>query len=184
MTMEEQHPNETAPIQPVEPAQPVETVQPIPPIQPEQAPEAAAPDVAPVRAAVGRRIGDTAFGVGRRKTAVARAAIKPGTGKIEVNGREAMEYFRRLKSLDEVNRPFGATGTAGKFDVSAHIGGSGPAAQAGALRLAISRALAAWQEDLRPALSAEGLLTRDPRMVERKKYGIRGARRRPQWTKR
>jgi small subunit ribosomal protein S9 len=152
------------------------------PAQPEQAVEVAAP--APVRPATGRRVGDTAFGVGRRKTAVARVTMKPGSGKMTVNGREPMEYFRRLKSLDEVNRPFVATGTAGKFDISVAVSGAGPASQAGALRLAISRALAAWQEDLRPALSAEGLLTRDPRMVERKKYGIRGARRRPQWTKR
>jgi len=165
MTDEEQPPIETPPVIPAEPV-----------------PEVPAP--LPVRAATGRRVGDVAYGVGRRKTAVARAAIKPGTGVFKVNEREPMEYFRRLKSLDEINRPFVATGTVGKFDVSVRIGGSGPASQAGALRLAISRALAAWQEDLRPALSAEGLLTRDPRMVERKKYGIRGARRRPQWTKR
>lgn len=132
-----------------------------------------------------RRVeGDRAQGVGRRKTAVARAVIKPGTGKIGVNDRDLKEYFRRGKLVDEINQPFTATGTVNRFDTTVAVFGSSLSSQAGAVRLAISRALAAWQPDLRSALASEGLLTRDPRMVERKKYGIRGARRRPQWTKR
>ncbi len=131
-----------------------------------------------------RREGDRAFGVGRRKTAVARVIIKAGSGKVSVNGRETREYFRRQKSLDEIDQPFILTGTSGRFDADIRVKGSSLAAQAGAVRLAIARALSAWQADLRPALAIGGLLTRDPRTVERKKYGIRGARRRPQWTKR
>jgi len=123
-------------------------------------------------------------GVGRRKTASARVTIKPGSGKIVINERELKEYFHRQCLVDEIHRPFEITGTANRFDVSGSVSGSGLSSQAGAVRLAISRALALWQADFRPALSVEGLLTRDPRMVERKKYGIRGARRRPQWTKR
>lgn len=133
---------------------------------------------------IGRRVGDRAFGVGRRKTAVARIIINPGSGRMTINGREPAEYFRRPKLLDDVNMPFVLTGTVGRFDVTAKVNGSSLAAQAGAVRLALARALAAWQSDFRPALAMGRLLTRDPRMVERKKYGIRGARRRPQWTKR
>ena len=128
--------------------------------------------------------GDRSRGIGRRKTAVARVIIKPGTGKMSVNRRELAEYFRRRKLVDEVTQPFVATGTVNKFDTVAVVSGSSLASQAGAVRLGIARALAGWQPDFRSALSSEGLLTRDPRMVERKKYGIRGARRRPQWTKR
>ena len=143
-----------------------------------------APRALPSEGTIGRRGGDRAFGVGRRKTAVARVIIDPGSGKIAINGREPAEYFRRQKLLDEVSQPFALTGTVGKFDMSARVNGSSLAAQAGAVRLALARALAAWQSDFRPALAIGRLLTRDPRMVERKKYGIRGARRRPQWTKR
>jgi len=123
-------------------------------------------------------------GVGRRKTSVARVRLKPGAGRMTINGRDPKEYFRRSRLTDEIARPFALTGTTGRFDMTAVISGSGLASQAGALRLAIARSLVAWQADWRPALTGEGLLTRDPRMVERKKYGIRGARRRPQWTKR
>jgi len=134
--------------------------------------------------ATGRREGDRAHGVGRRKTAIARVVLKSGAGKISVNKRDPKEYFRRGKLLDEIHQPFVVTGTVNRFDVTAVVYGSSVSSQAGAVRLAIARALAAWQPDFRPALSAEHLLTRDPRMVERKKYGFRGARRRPQWTKR
>lgn len=127
---------------------------------------------------------DQSVGVGRRKTSVARVRLKPGSGRMSVNGRDSQTYFHRPRLIDEINRPFALTGTVGRFDLVCTISGSGLASQAGALRLAISRALVAWQPDWRPALSTEGLMTRDPRKVERKKYGIRGARRRPQWTKR
>jgi len=123
-------------------------------------------------------------GVGRRKTAVARVALKNGKGLIVVNEKEPKDYFRRLKLIDEIAQPFAVTGTAGKFDAIVAVSGSSLASQAGAVRLGIARALALYQPDLRPALATAALLTRDPRMVERKKYGIRGARRRPQWTKR
>ncbi len=140
----------------------------------------------PVRAqtATSRRDGDRGFGVGRRKTAVARATIRPGMGRMTINEREPAAYLRRPKLLDEINQPFVATGTVKRFDAVISVNGASLASQAGAIRLALSRALAAWQPDFRPPLSTGGLLTRDPRMVERKKYGIRGARRRPQWTKR
>lgn len=134
--------------------------------------------------ATSRREGDLAMGVGRRKTAIARVTIKPGLGRMLINGRDAKEYFRRMKLIDEIQQPFTATGTVKRFDTDVNVTGSSLAGQAGAVRLGISRALAAWQDDMRPPLATAGLLTRDPRMVERKKYGIRGARRRPQWTKR
>jgi len=137
-----------------------------------------------VQTATSRRDGDRGFGVGRRKTAVARATIRPGMGRITINDREPADYLRRPKLLDEIAMPFVATGTVKRFDTVIAVKGASLASQAGAIRLAISRALAAWQTDFRPPLSTGGLLTRDPRMVERKKYGIRGARRRPQWTKR
>ncbi len=154
---------------------------------------AAAPAAAPIvpvaapeklGVAGGRRVGDRAFGVGRRKTAVARVQLRPGSGKVVVNEREPGEYFRRPKLLDEIAQPFVLTNMVKRFDVEANIHGSSLSSQAGAMRLAISRALAAWQSDLRPPLATNGLLSRDSRMVERKKYGIRGARRRPQWVKR
>jgi len=128
--------------------------------------------------------GTLSDGVGRRKTSVARVRLTPGAGRFSINGREIKEYFRRPRLVDEVNRPFSVTGTTGRFDCDCAVKGSGLASQAGAVRLAISRALVSWEAEWRPALSTEGLLTRDSRMVERKKYGIRGARRRPQWTKR
>lgn len=153
---------------------------------------AAAPAAGPVVPVVaekvgvagGRREGDRAFGVGRRKTAVVRVLMRPGSGKVTVNGREPQEYFRRQKLLDEIGQPFVLTNMVKRFDVEVNAFGSSLASQAGALRLALSRALAAWQPEFRAPLATNGLLTRDPRMVERKKYGIRGARRRPQWVKR
>ena len=134
--------------------------------------------------ATGRREGDRAFGVGRRKTAVARAMMVPGTGKFLIKGRDSSEYLRRPKLIDEIQQPFVLTGTVKRFDVTVAVSGGSLAGQAGAIRLACARALSAWQPEFRAPLSTNGLLTRDPRMVERKKYGIRGARRRPQWTKR
>ncbi|MBI2067564.1 MAG: 30S ribosomal protein S9 [Deltaproteobacteria bacterium] len=122
--------------------------------------------------------------VGKRKTSIARIFLKPGEGKIAVNDRELPNYFGRETLRMIVNQPFEVTGTAGKFDVQANLNGGGPSGQAEALRHAISRALLFVNADYRKPLRRAGLLTRDAREVERKKYGHRGARRRPQYSKR
>ena len=124
------------------------------------------------------------YGTGRRKKSVARVRILPGTGNITVNGKSLDEYFGldTLKLI--VNQPFGATATEGKFDVIATVKGGGLSGQAGAIRHGISRALVLADEANKPALKAAGFLTRDPRMKERKKYGLKGARRAPQFSKR
>ena len=124
------------------------------------------------------------YGTGRRKKSVARVRILPGTGNITVNGKSLDEYFGldTLKLI--VNQPFGATATEGKFDVIATVKGGGLSGQAGAIRHGISRALVLADEANKSALKAEGFLTRDPRMKERKKYGLKGARRAPQFSKR
>ena len=124
------------------------------------------------------------YGTGRRKKSVARVRILPGTGVITVNGKTADEYFglETLKLI--INQPFGATATAGKFDVIATVKGGGLSGQAGAIRHGISRALVLADEANKAALKAAGFLTRDPRMKERKKYGLKGARRAPQFSKR
>ncbi len=130
------------------------------------------------------------YGTGRRKEAVARVWIFPGgTGKITVktvNGKErdAKEYFARDTLLQIINRPFEVTDTLGKFDVWATLKGGGVAAQADALKYGIAKALLAYNPELRPALKKAGLLTRDAREKERKKYGQRGARASYQWSKR
>jgi len=128
-------------------------------------------------------------GVGRRKTSVARVYLKPGDGKIIANGKPVEEFFTAdpyfKKRLSEVVlKPFTATGTLNKFDVKANIKGGGTTGQIDALRLGIARALLKVDEDYRKALRKEGLLTRDSRMVERKKYGLRKARRSEQYSKR
>ena len=125
-----------------------------------------------------------AYGTGRRKDAVARVWIKPGSGRIAVNGREFDTYFARPALRMIINQPFGAAGRAQQYDVMCTVKGGGLSGQAGALRHGISRALVAFEPDLRPKLKAGGFLTRDPRRVERKKYGQRGARRRFQFSKR
>ena len=124
------------------------------------------------------------YGTGRRKKSVARVRIVPGSGAITVNGRDIDDYFglETLKLI--VNQPFGVTETAGKFDIIATVKGGGISGQAGAIRHGISRALLEAQPELRPALKAEGFLTRDPRMKERKKYGLKKARKAPQFSKR
>ena len=124
------------------------------------------------------------YGTGRRKTSVARVRVKPGTGLIMVNGKTAEDYFGRgtLRSL--LDQPFKATETVGRFDVIAKIHGGGVSGQAGALRHGISRALLEAGEDYRTELKRAGLLRRDPRMVERKKYGLKKARKKPQFSKR
>ncbi|MDP8246163.1 MAG: 30S ribosomal protein S9 [Candidatus Hinthialibacter antarcticus] len=124
------------------------------------------------------------YGTGRRKTSVARVYLKNGSGEIIINGRKAPNYLMR-KSLEMiVNQPFDVTETVGKFDVYANIGGGGLSGQAGALRHGIARALCAFDSKYRAFLKKAGHLTRDPRMVERKKYGQPGARKRFQFSKR
>ena len=123
------------------------------------------------------------YGTGRRKNAVARVRLVPGTGKVTVNGREALDYFGRQALIDTFMEPFKVTDTEGHFDVIARLNGGGISGQAGALRHGISRALLD-AGDYRKELKKAGYLTRDPRMVERKKYGLRKARKRPQFSKR
>ena len=123
------------------------------------------------------------YGTGRRKNAVARVRLVPGTGKITVNGRDAKEYFGRDRLVEFAETPFKVTDTEGHFDVIARLNGGGISGQAGALRHGISRALLE-AGDYRQELKKAGFLTRDPRMVERKKYGLRKARKRPQFSKR
>ena len=124
------------------------------------------------------------YGTGRRKSSVARVRIVPGTGVITINGKNIDEYFglETLKLI--VNQPFGATGTNGKFDIIATVAGGGISGQAGAIRHGLARALVKADEENKPALKAAGLLTRDPRMKERKKYGLKAARRASQFSKR
>ena len=122
--------------------------------------------------------------VGKRKSAVARAFIKGGSGKITVNGKDYEQYFGRETSRMIVRQPLEATEKLGKIDVMINVCGSGLASQAGAVRHAIARALNKMDIELRPKLKVRGLLTRDAREVERKKYGRHKARRRPQYSKR
>ena len=124
------------------------------------------------------------YGTGRRKSSVARVYIVPGTGKITVNKRDIDDYFA-LETLKLIIRqPLDLTSTLGKFDVKVNVFGGGTTGQAGAIRHGISRALLEADIDFRPALKKAGFLTRDPRMKERKKYGLKGARRAPQFSKR
>ena len=124
------------------------------------------------------------YGTGRRKSSVARVRVMAGTGNITINGKNIDEYFglETLKLL--IAQPFGATATEGKFDVVVNVAGGGLSGQAGAIRHGVARALITADENYRPALKAAGFLTRDPRMKERKKYGLKGARRAPQFSKR
>ena len=124
------------------------------------------------------------YGTGRRKSSVARVRVYNGTGKITINERDIDDYFglETLKLI--VRQPLALTGTADKFDIVCRVAGGGVTGQAGAIRHGISRALLQYDAELRPALKKAGLLTRDPRMKERKKYGLKGARRAPQFSKR
>ena len=122
--------------------------------------------------------------VGRRKTAVARVYITPGSGKWQVNGRTLGEYFPRRSLVQHIQQPFASTDTLGAFDVKARVDGGGSTGQAGALRLSIARALLLADETHRTRLREHGLLTRDPRAVERKKPGRPKARKRFQSSKR
>ena len=122
--------------------------------------------------------------VGRRKTAVARVKLVEGSGKILINQRPFETYFPIEILRSEVMRPFEVTNTMGRYDVRVRVEGGGSTGQAGAVKLGIARSLVALDEDLRGALRGAGLLTRDPRMVERKKYGQKKARKRFQFSKR
>ena len=124
------------------------------------------------------------LGTGRRKTSVARVRLAAGSGKITVNGREFEAYFPTENLRGHATRPLTLTETAAKFDVRINVQGGGPSGQSGAVRHGIARALLQADPNLRPTLKADGLLTRDSRMKERKKYGQPGARKRYQYSKR
>lgn len=133
----------------------------------------------PVRDALGR-----SYATGKRKDAVARVWIKPGSGKVTVNGREMNKYFARPVLQMVLRQPFTIAGVEGEFDVNATVKGGGLSGQAGAVKHGISKALQIYEPSLRGALKAAGFLTRDSRVVERKKYGRRKARRSFQFSKR
>ncbi len=124
------------------------------------------------------------YGTGRRKSSVARVRVYNGTGKVTINGRDIDDFFglETLKVI--VNQPLALTGNEGKFDIVCTVAGGGVSGQAGAIRHGLSRALLLFNPELRPELKKAGFLTRDPRMKERKKYGLKAARRAPQFSKR
>ena len=125
------------------------------------------------------------YGTGRRKSSVARVRVYPnGSGNITINGRDIEEYFGLETLKMVVRQPLNETNTLGKVDIVATVAGGGVSGQAGALRHGISRALLLVNPEFRPALKKAGFLTRDPRMKERKKYGLKAARRAPQFSKR
>jgi len=123
-------------------------------------------------------------GTGRRKTSVARVILRPGSGVIKVNGREATDYFPVEIIRQQAFLPLSTVSMAGRFDVQVNVNGGGISGQAGAVRHGLARALLAYDSALRPDLKKEGYLTRDSREVERKKYGLKKARRAPQFSKR
>jgi small subunit ribosomal protein S9 len=133
----------------------------------------------PVRDGLGR-----SYATGKRKNAVARVWIRPGSGKVVVNGREMAVYFARPVLQMILRQPFQVAGVSGQFDVMATVVGGGLSGQAGAVKHGVSKALQLYDPTLRPALKAAGFLTRDPRVVERKKYGKAKARRSFQFSKR
>ena len=124
------------------------------------------------------------YGTGRRKSSVARVRVYPGSGNITINDRDIDDYFglETLKLI--VRQPLALTGNTDKFDIVCRVAGGGVTGQAGAIRHGVARALLLANEEFRPALKAAGFLTRDPRMKERKKYGLKAARRAPQFSKR
>lgn len=124
------------------------------------------------------------YGTGRRKTSTARVFLRPGTGVITINDRTIEEYFGRETARMIVKQPLELTGSVEKFDVFVTVAGGGGFGQAGAIRHGITRALMVYDETLRPELRSAGFVTRDSRMVERKKVGLRKARKRPQFSKR
>ena len=123
-------------------------------------------------------------GTGRRKSAVARVMMTPGTGKFFINGRTFEQYIPSAATRLDVSQPLDLTDNAQSFDITVNVYGGGITGQAGAIRLGITRALLEVNADLRPKLKAAGLITRDPRETERKKYGLKKARRAPQFSKR
>ena len=146
--------------------------------EPVTAPEAQTTDSAP------RGNRTYIWGVGRRKSAVARVRVAPGAGKIEINGRSLNEYFTTERDRKSIFGPLEVTNTGGKMDVLVSADGGGPTGQTGAIVMGLGRALAKYDNSLEQALRGAGFLTRDSRMKERKKYGQRGARRRFQFSKR
>ena len=124
------------------------------------------------------------WGTGRRKTAVARVRIRPGTGKIEINKRELNDYFHVEADRKTIFGPLEVSSMGGKVDILARVTGGGPSGQAGAIVMGLARALVSYDRSIEPALRGAGFLTRDSRMKERKKYGQRGARRGFQFSKR
>ncbi|AXI07627.1 30S ribosomal protein S9 [Oceanobacillus sp. 143] len=124
------------------------------------------------------------YGTGRRKSSTARVRLVPGTGNVTINGREAKDYFPYETQLLILNQPLAATETEGTYDVLVNVHGGGFTGQAGAIRHGIARALLEADPEYRASLKREGYLTRDARMKERKKYGLKGARRAPQFSKR
>ena len=129
-------------------------------------------------------IGDWNNGTGRRKSSVARVFLKKGSGKITINGKEISEYFGRQTSIMIAKQPLLLTNHAETFDIQINVSGGGESGQAGAARHGITRALIDWDAALKPALRQAGFVTRDAREVERKKVGLRSARRRKQFSKR
>ena len=144
---------------------------------------APAQEAAPVRVPVRDKLG-RAYATGKRKNAVARVWIKPGTGKVVVNGKTMAEYFARPVLQMILRQPFTIAGREGQFDVMATVAGGGLSGQAGAVKHGVSKALQLYEPALRPALKAAGFLTRDSRVVERKKYGKAKARKSFQFSKR
>ncbi|HZI17991.1 MAG TPA: 30S ribosomal protein S9 [Pyrinomonadaceae bacterium] len=124
------------------------------------------------------------YGTGRRKTSTARVYLRPGTGEVRINRKTFEDYFPNQALRMIIRQPLTLTDTANKFDILVNVAGGGPAGQAGAVRHGITRALMEFNADLRPALKDAGLVTRDPRAKERKKYGQKGARKRFQFSKR
>ena len=130
------------------------------------------------------KINGDALGTGRRKSSVARVRVRPGDGKILINKRELNDFFSNEQDRNAVTAPLAATGKTSEVDVLVRVHGGGTTGQSGAIRLGIARALVTFDEELFPVLRDGGFLTRDARMVERKKYGLRGARRGTQFSKR
>ena len=124
------------------------------------------------------------YGTGRRKSSTARVYLRPGAGEVKINKKAFEQYFPNETLRMIISQPLKLTETTGKFDILINVAGGGPAGQAGAIRHGITRALMEFNADLRPALKHAGLVTRDPRIKERKKYGQKGARKRFQFSKR
>ena len=124
------------------------------------------------------------YGTGRRKKSIARVRLVPGSGEVSINGRGIDDYFGLDTLKYVVRQPFGVTNTVGKFDIICRVHGGGFSGQAGAIRHGVAKALLQADAEYRPALKKAGFLTRDPRMKERKKYGLKAARRAPQFSKR